>query len=135
MFPVCKEWGVGIIPWSPLAAGLLGGLNRQTAREKKNEFSGMLRMPDVSKILDTVIEIAGKRNTKPATIALAWSLSNPLVTSPIVGCSKTSYIDDAVLATALKLTDEELTNLEKPYRAKPTVGFGDPTRSGSRSRL
>lgn len=92
----------------------------------------MLRMPDVGQIIDSVVKIADKRKTKPATVALAWSLSNPLVTSPIVGCSKTQYIDDAVRATALKLTPEEIREIEKPYRAKPTVGFTDPTRGRSR---
>ncbi|KAI9028426.1 NADP-dependent oxidoreductase domain-containing protein [Hyaloraphidium curvatum] len=134
MVPVCEEWGVGMIPWSPLAGGLLGGLNRATLREKKNEFSGMLRLPDVGKTLDALQKVAEARGEKQATVALAWSLSKPFVASPIVGCSKTTYIDDACRATALKLTKEEIAALEKEYRPKPNVGFMDPINPG-RARI
>lgn len=115
-----------MIPWSPLAAGLLGGLNRSTLREKKNEFSGMMRMPDVNQTVDALLKVAERRKLKPAVVALAWSLSKPGVTAPIVGCSKTTYIDDAIRATAVKLTEEEIRELERPYRPKFTVGFNDP---------
>ncbi|KAI9013502.1 NADP-dependent oxidoreductase domain-containing protein [Hyaloraphidium curvatum] len=123
MMPLCQDWGVGVIPWSPLAAGLLGGLNRNTVREKTNMFARMLEMPDVNAIIDAVEKIAGERKTKPATIAIAWELSKPWMTSPIVGCSKTSYIDDAVKATAIQLTAEEIKSLEEPYKPKAVVGF------------
>ena len=103
--------------------GLLGGLNRGTAREKNNMFAKLLDYPDVNATIDNVLKIAESHKVRPATVALAWELSKPWMTAPIVGCSKTSYIDDAVRATALKLTEEEIKSIDEPYKPKPVMGF------------
>lgn len=107
----------------PKAMGLLGGLNRGTAREKGNMFAKLLDYPDVNQIIDNVMAISANRKVRPATVAIAWELSKPWMTSPIVGCSKTSYIDDAIRGTALKLTEEEIKSIEEPYKPKPVMGF------------
>jgi aryl-alcohol dehydrogenase-like predicted oxidoreductase len=128
MLPLCREEGIGVIPWSPLARGFLAG-NRRTAdrgdtvRAKSDEFAHKMYYTDADfTIADRVVELAKKRDVKPTQIALAWLLSKPGVTAPIVGASKLPHLDEAVAAIDLRLAPEEITFLEEPYRPQPILG-------------
>ena len=118
------DQGVGVIPWSPLARGrLTRDWDEATARSETDEFGKMLYFPDDKAIVDRVAEIAAERGVSRAQVALAWVLAKPFVTSPIVGATKPSHIDDAVAAVDLELTADEIARLEEPYTPHPVVGF------------
>ncbi len=126
MMPLCADQGVGVIPWSPLARGkLTRDWDATTARSETDEFGKTLY--DTSDgdrvIVDRVAEIAEGRGVPRAQVALAWCLSKPFVTAPIVGATKPEHIDDAVAAVELDLTAEEIERLEEPYTPHPVVGF------------
>ena len=126
MMPLCADQGVGVIPWSPLARGkLTRDWDATTARSETDEFGKTLY--DTSDgdrvIVDRVAEIAEGRGVPRAQVALAWCLSKPFVTAPIVGATKPEHIDDAVAAVELELTAEEIERLEEPYTPHPVVGF------------
>src|SRR5258708_36017 len=89
MLPLCAAEGIGVIPWSPLARGMLAGNRRaDTVRARSDQFSkDMYKTPDDDKVVDKVIELAGARGVPPAQVALAWLLHKPVVTAPIVGAS------------------------------------------------
>jgi len=127
MLPLCAAEGVGVIPWSPLARGrLTRDWDETTNRAETDEFGKTLYTSSVEsdrKIVEQVKEIASKRGVPRAQVALAWLLSKPVLTAPIVGASKPHHLDDAVAAVSLKLTDEELRQLEEPYVPHPVVGF------------
>jgi aryl-alcohol dehydrogenase (NADP+) len=124
MMPLCVDQGVGVIPWSPLARGrLTRDWDDTTARSETDEFGKMLYQPDDRTIVERVAEIAAERGISRAQVALAWMLSKPFVTSPIVGATKPLHIDDAVAALDVRLTDEEISRLEEPYRPHPVAGF------------
>ena len=128
MMPLCREEGIGVIPWSPLARGFLAGNRRredrgETIRAKTDEFSHKLYYADSDfTIADRVAELAGRRGVKPAQIALAWLLAQPGVTAPIVGASKLPHLDDAIAAADLTLTDQERHFLEELYQPHPVRG-------------
>ncbi|CAO3632869.1 unnamed protein product [Cunninghamella blakesleeana] len=120
MIPYCQENNIAIIPWSPLAGGLLTGKNRKTTRHEQAEV--MMKMniktreeKDNELIVDQIIAIANKRNVTPAQIALAWVLSKPSVTAPILGITKIKHLQDLTKALELKLTKDEIKSLEKLY--------------------
>ncbi len=129
MIPFCRNEGIGIIPWSPMARGFLMG-NRgakkgegETIRAKTDDYGhGLYYQEDDYKVVDAVTALAQKRGVTNAQIALAWILHQPGVTAPIIGASKLSHLDDAVKALALKLSDEELKALAAPYRPHPISG-------------
>jgi 1-deoxyxylulose-5-phosphate synthase len=128
MNPLCVAEGVGLIPWSPLARGFLAG-NRQaefkgeTVRANSDEFAHKLYYQSGDfEIVDRVSEIATKRGTTNAQVALAWILQRPGVVSPIIGATKPHHIDDAVKALELKLEEEEVEALEAPYKPHPILG-------------
>lgn len=128
VIPLSIAEGVGIIPWSPLARGLLVG-NRQkqgygeTLRAKTDEFAHSLYYDDLDfQVVDQVINLAKERSVKPAQIALAWLLHKPGVTAPIVGASKIEHLKEAVEAIDISLSDEEIKLLEVPYRPHPILG-------------
>jgi len=129
MLPLCREEGIGVIPWSPLARGLLAGGrkkgDRDTARAKSDAYADELygEAAEIQPIASRVVELANRRGAKPAQIALAWLLAQPGVTAPIVGASKLPHLDDAVGALAIALGDEELAFLEEPYRPQPVRGI------------
>jgi aryl-alcohol dehydrogenase-like predicted oxidoreductase len=130
MLPLCRAEGVGVIPWSPLARGFLAGGRSQpgegnTERARTDEFAPRLyyREPDFA-VVAALEEIAKKRGVSNMQIALAWVLKNPAITAPIVGTSKTHHLDDALGALSLKLDDDEVKALEKPYKAKPVLDHG-----------
>jgi len=131
MLPLCKEEGIGVIPWSPLARGFLTGSRkrgekrpRATARARSDAFADeMYFQPCDFDVLDAVLKVAKARGAKPAQVALAWVLSKPVVTAPIIGASKLSHLDDALGALSIALDAAEIAALEKPYRPHPVLGM------------
>ena len=121
MIPQCIDQGVAILPWSPLARGLLAG-NRtregeeRTTRARTDEWGRSLYSPEVDfAVVDRSAEVAAERGVPQAQVALAWLLHRPGVTAPIVGATKVEHLDDAVAAERLHLSEEELARLEEPY--------------------
>jgi 1-deoxyxylulose-5-phosphate synthase len=130
MIPQCLDQGVGVIPWSPLARGLLAGNRsregeRKTARANTDQFSDYLYKPEVDfDVVDRLVEVAQDRGDPPAQVALAWLLHKPGVTAPIVGATKPEHLQDALAAEQLSLSDEEITRLEEPYVPHAVAGHG-----------
>jgi aryl-alcohol dehydrogenase (NADP+) len=127
MLPLCRKEGIGVIPWSPLARGLLTRPREQadaTLRAKTDAFGNALYGRDAGDfaIIDKVTEIAGKRGVSNAQVALAWLLAQPGVTAPIVGANKMAHLEDAVAALDLKLDPNELKALTEPYQPHPIKG-------------
>jgi len=126
MLPFCTDQKIAVIPWSPLARGLLTG-NRskernETIRSKTDEFGKSLYKDSDFEIIDRLTQIAGKRGVSNARVALAWLLSRPVVTAPIVGASKPGHLEDAVAALDVKLTMEETRSLEELYQPHLIAG-------------
>ena len=121
MIPQCVDQGVAVLPWSPLARGLLAGTRtregeRLTTRARTDSFGDSLYTPEVDfAVIDRAAEIAGERGVAPAQVALAWLLHKPGVTAPIVGATKLEHLDDALAAVELSLSEDEITRLEEPY--------------------
>ena len=128
MIPLCLDQGVGCIPWSPLARGVLAGNRtrdggRNTTRSSTDPFSDYLYdQPTDFDVVDAVVEVAAARDVPPAQVALAWLLSKPGVTAPIVGSTKKKHLKDALAAEELTLSEDEIAQLEKPYVAHPVLG-------------
>jgi aryl-alcohol dehydrogenase (NADP+) len=123
MNPLCRDQGIGIIPWSPLARGRLARpWDETTTRSELDEFGRRLYNEDDRVIVDRVGEIAERRGIPRAQVALAWLLAQPGMTSPIVGATKPHHLDDAVAAVEVRLTPEEIASLEEPYRPHPILG-------------
>jgi aryl-alcohol dehydrogenase (NADP+) len=128
MLPLCREEGIGVIPWSPLARGFLTGTRRkedrgETSRAKTDTFAHRLYYADEDfAVADRTAEIARERGVTPAQVALAWMLSKPGVTAPIIGASKLSHLDEAIAALDLTLGADEVQRLEEPYRPHPVLG-------------
>jgi 1-deoxyxylulose-5-phosphate synthase len=128
MIPLCRDQGVGIIPWSPLARGFLAGNRRkedfgETSRAKTDDFAQKLYYTDSDfAVVDHVSTVAKRRNVPNAQVALAWMLAKPGITAPIIGASKMSHLDDAVAALSLKLDDSELKELENAYEPHRVLG-------------
>jgi aryl-alcohol dehydrogenase-like predicted oxidoreductase len=127
MIPLCLDQGVGVIPWSPLARGLLAG-NRERGGEQKTVRAGSDPLAEAMyedadfDVVDVVRAVADERGAPPARIALAWLLGKPAVTTPIVGATKLRHLDDAIAAVDLTLSEEEVARLEAPYRPHPVLG-------------
>jgi aryl-alcohol dehydrogenase (NADP+) len=124
MIPLCLDQGVGLIPWSPLARGRLADNKRQgTVRSRTDQFgSALYARPTDDQVVDRVIEVASDYGVPSARVALAWVLSRPGVTAPIVGASKPHHLADAVAALELRLGDEAVKRLEEPYEPHPVLG-------------
>jgi aryl-alcohol dehydrogenase (NADP+) len=128
MIPLCREEGIGVIPWSPLARGFLAGNRRkedfgETVRSKTDPYAhGMYYQPSDFAVVDRVGEIARARGVPNAQVALAWILQQPGVTAPIVGASKMQHLEDAVAALSLKLDERELQALAEPYQPHRVLG-------------
>lgn len=128
MIPQCLDQGVGVIPWSPLARGLLAGNRtregeRRTTRAETDDFSNYLyNDPTDFDVVDRVAEVAAERGLPPAQVALAWLIGKPGITAPIVGATKPAHLADALAANEVTLTDEEVQRLEEPYRPHPVLG-------------
>jgi len=121
MLPLCRAEGIGVIPWSPLARGFLAGNRRkadrgETTRAKTDDFAAEMYYSDADfTIADRTADLAARRGLKPAQIALAWLLSKPGVTAPIIGASKMSQLDEAIAATEVRLEPDEIAFLEEAY--------------------
>jgi aryl-alcohol dehydrogenase-like predicted oxidoreductase len=128
MIPLCQSEGVGVIPWSPLARGRLARpwQTDTTKRYETDQFGKiMYSQTEVfdRKIVDRVGQLSERRGVPHAQIALAWLLSKPAITAPIVGATKPNHLSDAVAALSLRLSSEEIAALEEPYVAHPVLGF------------
>jgi aryl-alcohol dehydrogenase-like predicted oxidoreductase len=130
MIPQCLDQGIGVIPWSPLARGVLAGNRtreggRLTTRSDSDAFTDRLyNEPTDFDVVERVAEVAAERGVPAAQVALAWLLHKPGVTAPIVGATKPGHLADALAAEQLSLSDEEIARLEEPYRPHPVLGHG-----------
>jgi aryl-alcohol dehydrogenase-like predicted oxidoreductase len=128
MIPLCRDEGVGVIPWSPLARGFLAGNRKpedfgETLRAKTDEYAQkMYYQPSDFTVVERVTAVARKRGVPNAQVALAWVLAQPGITAPIVGASKMQHLDDAVAALKLKLDAAELKALAEPYQPHAVLG-------------
>jgi aryl-alcohol dehydrogenase (NADP+) len=127
MLPLCRAEGVGVVPWSPLARGLLSGSRKrggeaETTRARSDAYAQMYDRPEDFDVAERVVEVAGRHGVPPARIALAWLLAQPGVTAPIVGATKMQHLEDAVASLDVRLTDEDRKALEEPYRPHPVLG-------------
>jgi aryl-alcohol dehydrogenase (NADP+) len=129
MIPLCRDQGVALIPWSPLARGFLAGNRKpddkdagQTSRAKTDDIAQnyYYRKSDF-KVVDALTKLAAKKGVSNATLAYAW-LMHKGVSAPIVGASKTYQLDQAVAAVGVKLTADEIAKLEAAYEPHPVLG-------------
>ena len=128
MIPQCIDEGVGVLPWSPLARGLLAGNRtregeRLTTRANTDAFADSLYRPEIDfAVIERLIEVALERGVPSAQIALAWLLQKPGVTAPIVGATKLEHLEDALAAEELALSEDEIARLEEPYVPHAVAG-------------
>jgi aryl-alcohol dehydrogenase-like predicted oxidoreductase len=128
MIGLCRSEGIGVIPWSPLARGRLARpwQSESTKRYETDQFGNKMysQTEDADrKVVDRLVEVAGKRGVPLAQVALAWLLGKPDLTAPIVGATRPGHLEDAGSALSLHLTHEEITSLEEPYVPHPVLGF------------
>jgi aryl-alcohol dehydrogenase-like predicted oxidoreductase len=129
MIPQCLDQGVGIVPWSPLARGLLAGSRttsgeRLTTRADTDPFIDSLYRPDLDvPVIERAGELAEERGVSSAQVSLAWLLHKPAVTAPIVGATKLAHVEDALAAEELELSQSEVARLEEPYVPHPVSGI------------
>ena len=128
MMPLCADQGVGVIPWSPLARGFLAG-NRtkggggETTRSKTDPFGAKIYYRDDDfAVVDRLTEVARRLGKPNMQVALAWMLTKPFVTAPIIGASKPGHLDDAVAALEIKVSPDDVKRLEEPYQPHPVLG-------------
>jgi aryl-alcohol dehydrogenase-like predicted oxidoreductase len=131
MMPLCESEGVAVIPWSPLARGLLAGTRStptdasSTKRAESDDFARKLYdQPGDAEVIAAVRRVAERRSLPPARVALAWLLAKPAVAAPIVGATKPHHLADAVAAVDVELTADEVRELEAPYKPHPVRGHG-----------
>jgi 1-deoxyxylulose-5-phosphate synthase len=127
MIPQCIDQGVAVIPWSPLARGMLTGSRTRsgeklTTRAQTDAFADSLYIPEDFDVVERADEVAAERGVSTAQVALAWLLQRPGVTAPIVGATKLAHLEDALAAEQLSLTADEVTGLEERYRPHAVVG-------------
>jgi 1-deoxyxylulose-5-phosphate synthase len=128
MLPLCRAEGIGVIPWSPLARGLLAGGRRKglegdSARAKSDDYARQLYEDSDLAVANRVVETARRRGLPPARIALAWLLSRPGVTAPIVGATRMEHLEDAAASLDVSLSEEEVRFLEEAYRPHAVLGL------------
>lgn len=128
MFPACAKFGVGSIPWSPVAMGFLTRPwdKFTTTARGEGEGKGFLDQAiteEDKKISEKIQEIAETHGVTMATVAIAWTLSKPFITAPIVGLSKKERVDEAISAITLQLSEAEVTSIDEPYVPKNVIGF------------
>jgi len=128
MIPQCRDMGVGVIPWSPLARGVLAGNRarsgeKRTTRSTTDDFTDYLySQPTDFDVVERVAEVAAERDVPPAQVALAWLLQKKGVTAPIVGATRVGHLADALAAEQLVLDGSEVERLEEPYAPHPVLG-------------
>lgn len=130
MIPLCQAEGIGVIPWSPLARGLLAGSRKApddrtaTLRAESDDYAWKLYdQPGDAEVMQACQDVAAERGIPPAQVALAWLLSDPCITAPIVGATKIGHLESAIAAVNVTLTDDEIERLEAPYRPHVVRGF------------
>ena len=128
MLPLCQSEGIGVIPWSPLARGRLARpwMAESTRRYETDQFGTKLYAQTQEgdrKVVDRLGALAERRRVPPAQMALAWLLSRPGITAPIVGATRPHHLEDAVAALSLRLSLEEIADMEEPYVPHPVLGF------------
>ena len=128
MLPLCATEGIGVLPWSPLARGRLarpwderGGTRRAASDEFGNKMYTRTEEADRA-VVDRAAEVARARGVPQAQVALAWLLSKPAVTAPIIGATAPHHLEDALAALDLELSPEEIARLEEPYVPHPVLG-------------
>ena len=127
MLPLCLDEGIGVIPWSPLARGkLTRDWDATTTRSESDAFGRTLydTSSDDRTIVARVADVAAARGVSRAQVALAWVLSKPAVSAPIIGATRPQHLEDAIAAVDLTLEDKEIESLEEAYGPHPVVGFG-----------
>jgi aryl-alcohol dehydrogenase-like predicted oxidoreductase len=127
MNPLCRDQGIGLIPWSPLARGFLAGNRNKeggsTSRSNTDKYAkDMYYQDDDFAVADRLTQVAQARGLPNMQVALAWILSKPGITAPIVGASKLPHLEDALAALTVKLSDDEIKQLEEPYKPHPILG-------------
>ena len=128
MLPLCLDQGIGVLPWSPLARGKLARPwdAEATKRSETDGYAKSLYTKSADadrRVVDRLGELAAARGVPRAQLALAWLLTKPAITAPIVGATKPHHLDDAVAAVALKLSPDEIASLEGPYTPHPVLGL------------
>ena len=128
MIPQCLDQGIGVIPWSPLARGVLAGNRTRGGEKTHHPRATPTRSPTTSTTRATSTSWTASPRSRPsaasppAQVALAWLLHRPGVTAPIVGATKLGHLEDAVAAEQLELSDDEMARLEAPYVPHPVLG-------------
>jgi aryl-alcohol dehydrogenase (NADP+) len=125
MNPLCVDQGVGLIPWSPLARGYLARTPetlQDTTRAKSDEFTRTLYSPSDVRLVARNADMAARLGVTPAQTALAWLLSKPGVTAPIIGASKLQQLDEAIGAVDVQLSESDIETLEELYEPRPISG-------------
>jgi aryl-alcohol dehydrogenase (NADP+) len=128
MIPLCLEEGIGVVPWSPLARGLLAGKSRpETPRARTDVYRKQIYGEETSaadlRVIERLEKVATERGVAPAQVALAWLLQKPGVVAPIVGASKAHHLTDALAALDVRLPAETVTRLEELYVPHPVAGM------------
>src|SRR5271154_5651272 len=127
MLPLCEAEGIGVIPWSPQARGKLSrdwdytSIRTETDEAMTRLFAHTQEAD--KKVVDRVAEVAKARGIARAQVALAWVLSKPVITAPIVGATKLQHLDDAIASVSVRLSADEIAALEEPYLPHAVVGF------------
>lgn len=129
MLPLCEAEGIGVIPWSPLARGLLTGSRKSTEDRESTPRAGtdafaakLYDQPSDWDVVESVRQVATARGNSMAEVALAWMLSKPVVTAPIIGATKLEHLEAAIRAVEVQLTKEEIQALEEPYKPHAVRG-------------
>jgi 1-deoxyxylulose-5-phosphate synthase len=134
MIPLCREEKIGVIPWSPLARGFLAGNRPRSEEAKPGEGETTRGKTDATaqrfyyqesdhQVVDRVTDLAKRRSTSNAQVALAWMLQKPGITSPIIGATKRHHLEEAVKALDVHLSEDEINYLEAPYQPHPVLGM------------
>lgn len=132
MLPLCRRHGIAVLPWSPLARGLLAGTRRSaeealTPRARTDEYSRRLYYePHDFEVAQRVAEVAQARGVKPAQIAMAWLLGQPGVTAPVLGATRVEHVEEAAAAVEIVLDAAECQRLEELYKPHPVLGHEGP---------
>ena len=126
MIPLCKDQGIGLIPWSPMARGYFSDNRKsgsETMRSKTDPFAVELYSHENNPaVAENAAKVAKVRGITASQIALAWVLNKPYITSPIIGSSKLEHLDQAIAALEIKLSEGEIKQLEEAYQPHPVLG-------------
>jgi aryl-alcohol dehydrogenase-like predicted oxidoreductase len=128
MIPLCIDQGIGLIPWSPMARGFFAGNRKRggggdTPRANSDPFGNSLYFRDEDfTVAECAADAAKERGVSASQIALAWVLSKPYVTAPIIGATKLDHLEQAIAALDVQLSKEEIKQLEEAYRPHPVLG-------------